>query len=511
MRFHDLVQTSEHVARTRSRAGKVAAIAVLLRACPSHEVALACAYLSGELPQGRIGIGPALVNGVVAPPAAVAKLHLADVDSRLADLAALRGRGVTDRRRQALGETLAALTAAEQDLLRRLLLGELRQGALDGLMVDAIAEGFAVPVDAVRRALMFGGDLPAVAAAAQRDGAAGLAGFGLALFTPVAPMLAQPVGSVDEALAVRGEVLVEHKLDGARVQVHRDGDDVRIFTRQLNDVTARLPELAEQVRALPCRSVVLDGEAIAFGRNARPLPFQVTMQRVGRQRDVAAGRASLPLSARYFDCLYVDGDDLTGTGTVSRQAALDALATPDSVVTRRQVTTAGDIAAFLDAALAAGHEGIMVKAPDAPYRAGSRGADWLKLKPTHTLDLVVLAAEWGSGRRQGLLSNLHLGARDPASGGFAMLGKTFKGMTDSVLAWQTAELLARETGRDGGTVHVRPELVVEIVFNDIQRSRQYPAGMALRFARLRRYRDDKTAAQADTVDTVRRLYEARLR
>jgi DNA ligase-1 len=510
MRFDDLVQASDTVTRNRSRSAKTAVLAALLRQCRPDEVALACAYLTGCLPQGRIGLGPALVDSVVADPAPAATLDLAAIDARLAALASLRGKGVTDRRRQSLGTLLATLTTGEQGFLRRLLLGELRQGALEGLMVDAIAEAFALPIDAVRRAVMFGGDLPAVAAVARRDGSAGLAAFRLALFTPVAPMLAQPVESVDAALATRAALIVEHKLDGARVQVHRDGGDVRIFTRQLHDVTERLPELVAQALALPCRSLVLDGEAMAFDDRGRPLPFQVTMQRFGRRREVEAKRAALPLSARFFDCLHADGEDLTGADTRCRQAALDRLVPGVSVVSRRHVSDAASLAAFLDAALAAGHEGIMAKAPDAPYRAGSRGADWLKLKPVQTLDLVVLAAEWGSGRRQGRLSNLHLGARDPAADGFVMLGKTFKGLTDRLLAWQTEALLARETGRDRNTVYVRPDLVAEIAFNDIQRSPQYPAGLALRFARLRRYREDKTAAEADTIDTVRRLHEARL-
>jgi DNA ligase-1 len=512
MRFIDLVETADRVAATRSRRDKVALLADCLRLAPAPLVGTACACLSGILRQGRLGIGPRVLDTVEAPAALQASLSLAEFSSQLEHLAALSGAGVQRRRREALVDLLGRMTAPEQSFIRRLLLGELRQGALDGVMSDAIARAAGLDTGAVRRAAMYAGELPLVADAALRGGAAALARFSLTLFTPLQPMLAQPAEDMAAAFAGDGPMICEHKLDGARVQLHREGDAVRVFSRQMNDVTARVPELVAAALALRCDSIVLDGEAIAFGADGRPRPFQVTMQRFGRQRGAADLVAQLPLSVRYFDCLHLDGVDLTGHDTRARQAELDRVVPVAQRVARIETADVDEARRFFDAALAQGHEGVMAKSPAALYRAGSRGADWYKVKTAHTLDLVVLAAEWGSGRRRGRLSNLHLGARDAANGGFVMLGKTFKGLSDATLAWQTEALLAiadpRAGADDNGVVRVRPELVVEIAFSALQASRQYPAGLALRFARVRRYRPDKRAADADTLDSVRRLYEA---
>jgi DNA ligase-1 len=373
-------------------------------------------------------------------------------------------------------------------------------------MIDAVAEAAALPLAAVRRAAMLSGNLTEVGTAALADGAAGLDRFRLQLFTPLQPMLAQPASDASEALDALGEAALEYKLDGVRVQVHKLDDEVRIYTRRLHEITDRVPELVEAVRGYPARRLILDGEALAFRADGRPQPFQVSMRRLGRKLDVAATRATLPLQAWYFDCLHVDGEDLIDRGARERHQALSEVITAPARVPRSVTTDPAEAQRFLDRAIDAGHEGIMAKSLDAPYSAGSRGADWLKIKPVQTLDLVVLAAEWGSGRRRGLLSNLHLGARDPGSGGLVMLGKTFKGLTDKMLEWQTRRLLELEIGREDHIVHVRPELVVEIAFNELQASPQYPGGLALRFARVRRYRNDKRAADADSIQTVTALF-----
>ncbi len=391
----------------------------------------------------------------------------------------------------------------------RLLVGELRQGALAGIMIDAIAAAAELPVEPVRRAAMYSGSLGAVAQAALREGADALAKFQLDLFSPVSPMLAQTAADVAEALErIHGEIAFEWKMDGARIQVHKLGSEVRIYTRSLNEITAAIPEIVELARAFAQHTLVLDGEAIAFDAAGRPHPFQVTMKRFGRKLHVEASRAGLPLKAFFFDCLRVGDESIAARPTTERYQAL-AKAIPAALLIPRLVTASEPAAhAFYDAAIAAGHEGVMAKALNAPYEAGNRGAGWLKIKRIHTLDLVVLAAEWGYGRRTGKLSNLHLGAIDPSTGGYVMLGKTFKGLTDAMLAWQTKEFLAREIRRDSGTVYIAPELVVEIAFSDLQASVRYPGGLALRLARVKRYRDDKRVEDADTMEAVRRIYAA---
>jgi DNA ligase-1 len=504
----EVAAASADVAATSARLAKITRLAEALRAAQPDEVGVVVSWLSGELPQRQIGVGWASLGSVPAPVEA-ARLTVGEVDAAFSRIGTTAGAGSRARRTQLLAELFGAATAPEQQFLRRLLGGELRQGALLGVMADAVAAASGVTAPQVRRATMLGGDLPAAAAAALRGGSAALAEFGLRVGRPVSPMLAQTATSVDDALQrLGGTAVLDTKLDGARVQIHRDATEVGIFTRSLDDVTGRLPEVVEAVRALPVRSAVLDGEAIALAPDGRPRPFQVTASRFGRSVDVAAARAVQPLQVFAFDLLHVDGADLLDAPTTERLAVLDSVV-PEPERVRRVVASDTEAAdAFLAETLAHGHEGVMAKSPDASYEAGRRGAAWLKVKPVHTLDLVVLAVEWGSGRRRGRLSNIHLGARDPNTGGFVMLGKTFKGMTDEMLAWQTARFTELADGpTDGWVVQLRPEQVVEIAFDGVQGSTRYPGGMALRFARVVRYRDDKRADEADTIDTVRAFYE----
>jgi DNA ligase-1 len=505
MRLADLVETSIRVACTRSRLEKVGRIADLLRRLADDEVMPAVSYLVGSLPQGRIGFGPAALRQA-RPETAAAEpsLDVLTVDRRLKEIAGLSGPGSSRERGRFVRDLLRQATADEQSFLVRLFLGELRQGALEGLMAEALASAAEIPAGDVRRALMLAGDLPAVARAALVDGAPGLSRFRLELFRPLQPMLAQPAEDIAAAFERLGRAAVEVKLDGARVQVHKAGDDVRVFSRRLNDVTPAVPEVVETVRALGARELLLDGEVLALGSAGEPQPFQVTMRRFGRRLEVERLRSELPLTPFFFDLLQLDGRELIDLPAAERFAALEAVL-HDLVVPRLVTEDRAEAEAFLRDTLEGGHEGVMVKALDSGYEAGSRGFAWLKVKPAHTLDLVVLAAEWGSGRRRGWLSNLHLGARDPAGGAFVMLGKTFKGMTDEMLTWQTVHLQRLEVARGEHVVYVRPELVVEVAFGDVQRSPRYPAGMALRFARVKRYRPDKSAAEADTIETVRAI------
>ncbi len=501
-----IVETSTRVVEASGRLDKIGHLASCLAACQPGSVPTAVALLAGQPRQGRIGIGYATLRAARTEGAGRPTLTLAELDATLDRIVATRGKGAAAERARLLQELFERASAQEQDFLVRLLLGELRQGALEGLMVDAVAKAAGLPLADVRRAVMVSGDLGEVAQAALGEGAAGLQRFAITLFRPLHPMLAQPSESIADAMAQLGRAALDYKLDGARIQAHKAGDEVRVYTRRLNEVTGAVPEVVEAVRALPVRSAILDGEAIALRKDGRPQPFQVTMRRFGRKLDVAALRQELPLAPFFFDCLALDDQPLIDRPAGERFAALEAAA-PLSLRVPRLITDRAEQAeAFVARALADGHEGVMAKALDAAYDAGARGRSWLKVKPTHTLDLVVLAAEWGHGRRKGWLSNLHLGARDGA--GFVMLGKTFKGLTDALLTWQTEQLLAREVARDAWTVYVRPELVVEVAFNDIQASPHYPGGMALRFARVRRYRPDKQAGEADTIETVRRIFAA---
>jgi DNA ligase-1 len=509
MLLHELVDTSSRVAATPARNEKTAHLAALLRRLAPAEVDIAVAYLSGELRQRRIGLGWASLRDMEnTPHAERPSLTLMEVDETFDWLARTTGRGSVADRKRLLSHLFGRATTLERDFLGRLIMGELRQGALAGLMTEALARAAGVPSGEIRRALMITGDLHEVARASLTEGGQGLAGLSVRLFRPLQPMLAQSAGTLEEALDGIPQAAVEWKLDGGRVQVHKDGQDVRVFSRRLNDVTLAVPEVVEAVRSIGVRSLVLDGEVIALQADGSPHPFQVTMRRFGRRLDVDTSRGELPLSPFFFDLLYVDGEALLGRRAADRFAAL-AEALPSSLIVPRFASEERAAAlAFLQDALRRGHEGVMVKDLRSPYEAGRRGRAWLKVKAARTLDLVVLAAEWGHGRRRGYLSNLHLGAPDPRTGEFVMLGKTFKGLTDEMLAWQTERLLALETSRDDWTVYVRPELVVEVAFNDVQASPHYPGGMALRFARVKGYRPDKTAAEADTIDAVRSAFTA---
>ncbi|MGH9331175.1 MAG: ATP-dependent DNA ligase [Vicinamibacterales bacterium] len=507
MHLADLVTTSTAVQAASGRLDKTAQIAALLTRLAPDEIEIAVTFLSGGLRQGRIGLGGAAIRAAAATaPADEPSLTLQDVDRTFDRIASVRGGGSGRGRASLLKDLLLRATRPEQDFLIRLLYGELRQGALEGVVVDAVAKAAAVRPAVVRRAAMMAGDLAPVARAALVEGEAALARFAVQLLRPVQPMLAESAADLDEALGDAGDPLVEQKIDGARIQVHKADDHVRVFSRTLKDVTDAVPEVVGVVRASHRRELILDGEVIALQPSGMPHPFQITMRRFGRRLDVDRLRADLPLTPFFFDCLLVDGTPLLDEPLERRAAALAESVDPGAVVPRLIRPPAADAAAFLERTLAAGHEGVMVKTLEAPYAAGRRGAAWVKVKRARTLDLVVLAAEWGSGRRRGWLSNLHLGARDDERGGFVMLGKTFKGLTDELLAWQTGEFLAREIGRDDYTVYVRPELVVEIAFNDLQESPHYPGALALRFARVKRYRSDKRAADADSFEAVRRVY-----
>jgi DNA ligase-1 len=504
-----IARASADVAGTPARLAKVVRLAECLSHARPEEVGIAVAYLSGELPQGTIGVGWASLRDLPAATSSPPTLELLEVDSALSRIAATVGKGSQVARRKELSGLFRRATEPEQRFLTGLLLGELRQGALEGVMVDAVARAAGAPAAEVRRAAMLAGDLREVATAAIAEGSSGLARFRLTLLRPLKPMLAQTADDLEAALERIRPAAIEWKLDGARIQVHRLGSEVRAFTRNLADVTDRVPEVVEAVQELPVEAVVLDGEVIALRDDGRPHPFQVTMSRFGSRTAVDELRRSVPLSCLFFDCLHLDGEDLVDRPARERLAALER-GLPASLGVPRVETDDDRVAAsFLEDALARGHEGVMVKALEAPYESGRRGAGWLKVKPAHTLDLVVLAAEWGHGRRQGKLSNLHLGARDPTSGDFVMLGKTFKGMTDEMLAWQTEHLLGLETHREGHTVYVRPELVVEVAFDGVQTSPRYPGGMALRFARVKGYRADKAPDEADTIETVRTIHASR--
>lgn len=502
-----LVETSRGVAETASRTAKVAVLAECLRRLEPDEIETGTTFLTGQIRQGKLGVGYSLLQKAQASGAAeTPALTIAEVDAAFAAFNAIAGSGSTAKRANLLRDLFARATPQEQGFLVRLLVGELRQGALEGIMYDAIAAAARLQAPAVRRAAMYAGSLGVVAHAALTTGEAGLARFQLEPMRPVAPMLAQTAESVADALRELGEAAFEWKLDGARVQVHKARGEVRIYTRNLNDVTAAVPEVVTLMQAVAGSELILDGEVIALHADGAPQPFQVTMRRFGRKLDVAALQSELPLSVFFFDCLRREGEALVDRPARERFGALSDALPPPLVMPRLVTRSVEEAQAFYADVLARGHEGVMAKALDAPYEAGSRGSAWLKIKRAHTLDLVVLAAEWGHGRRKGWLSNLHLGARDADTGGFVMLGKTFKGLTDAVLAWQTQELLTREISRDEWTVYVRPELVVEIAFNDLQQSPQYPGGLALRFARVKGYRPDKRADEADTMETLRKIY-----
>jgi DNA ligase-1 len=506
--FAGVVATSETIAATSGRNAKIEALASLLRAVAPEEVEPAVGFLTGAPRQGRIGVGWAMVSGVDAAHADAPSLSIRDVDAAVERVEATTGSGSVGARRAIMAELFARATAAEADFLRRLFTGELRQGALAGVMAEAVARAANVSAAAVRRAAMLSGDLGRTAEIAMARGEDGLAEVGLAVMRPVLPMLASTAPSVGEALEGLGPASVEWKLDGARIQVHRSRGEVRVFTRNLNDVTVRVPAIVDAARALPVRDAILDGEAIGLGDDGRPRAFQDTMSRFGTELEERAAASEVPLAGFYFDVLHLDGGDLIDEPLAIRRRALAEVA-GGLRVPSIETGDAGAADVFLAEALAAGHEGVMVKALDSRYEAGRRGAAWRKVKPVRTLDLIVIGAEWGHGRRQGWLSNLHLGARDPDGGPPVMVGKTFKGLTDEVLRWQTEVLLARETSRRGISVFVRPELVAEIALDGVQASTRYPGGVALRFARVKGYRPDKGPEDADTIDAVRAMLPGR--
>jgi DNA ligase-1 len=498
--FADVVAASEQVAATRSRLAKVASLAAVLRAAAPEEVEAVTAFLVGQPRQGRTGVGWRTLTELASPPAGEPSLTVAAVDEAIDVVATTSGAGSAARRTDLLRGLFAAATETEQNFLLRLLTGELRQGALEGVMVDAVGAAAEVPVDRVRRAFMLSGRLPATAALALSGGTAALDAISLEVGRPVRPMLASPAESLDVAVTELGAVTVEYKMDGARIQVHKAGDEVQVFTRTLRDITRGVPELVALIRELPCESVVLDGETLALRDDGRPRPFQETMSRFGSE-----SAHDLLLRPYFFDILHLNGTDLLDEPLHARLAALRTVAGPHVIPGTQDPAEA---TATLTAALEAGHEGVMVKSLDSGYAAGRRGRSWLKVKPEHSLDLIVLAAEWGHGRRTGLLSNLHLGARNPDGGPPIMVGKTFKGLTDELLAWQTAEFPKHETHRTDWTVYLKPVLVVEIELDGAQTSPRYDGGVALRFARVRRYRPDKEPADADTIDAVRALLPA---
>ncbi len=496
MLLADLVTASEAVAATRSRSKKIALLRDVLRRLTPVEAPIGVSYLAGRPLQARLNVGWATIYGIEAQPATEASLAITEVDATLADVAGASGAGSKRQRETLLTELLEKATSSEQAFLRGLVLRNLRQGALEGIMADAVAAAVDVPVERVRRAAMLEGDLVTVASRALAEGPAILGHARLTLFTGVQPMLAKTAGTAGEAVGGIGTAIVEWKLDGARIQVHRDGDRVAVFTRNLREVTEAVPEVVATVLRFHAARLILDGEALLIGPGGSPQEFQDSMSRFGSEE------GGPPLTAFYFDCLHLDGIDLIDEPLTARRTAL-ASAVPSSALVGSLITDDPEAAdRFFDESVNAGFEGVVVKDPSQPYEAGRRGAGWLKVKPTHTLDLVVLAAEWGSGRREGWLSNLHLGARDDG-GGYVMLGKTFKGLTDEMLAWQTERFLEIEDDRTGHVVYLKPEIVYEIAFDGVQRSTRYPGGVALRFARVKQYRDDKRPDEADTIDTVR--------
>jgi len=503
MLLSTLVDTSRRVTQTSKRLEKIDLLAALLCQANPGESERVVAFLSGRTRQPRIGVGYAAIRDATAPPVETPSLEVAEIDRAFEELQDVKGRGSDQRKRQILHQLLSRATAPEQRFLIALMHGELRQGALEGIMVDALAKASGASADRIRRAVMLAGDITHVANSVLESGPAGLDRYDIQLFRPVQPMLAQTAEDAASALHDLGEAALEYKFDGARVQVHRSGDQVAVYSRALNEVTGAVPEIVEAARALPVKDFIIDGEVISLTPEGRPQPFQVTARRFGRKLDLDRMRSELPLTPFWFDLLYLDGESLLDQPQARRFTALKELS---SDIVPHIVTADPEQAdEFVLTAIEHGHEGVMAKALNAAYAAGARGAGWLKIKHAHTLDLVVLAAEWGNGRRKGWLSNLHLGARDTEKGGFAMLGKTFKGLTDEMLAWQTEQFLKIEIGRDAYTVYVEPKLVAEIAFNNIQVSPRYVSGLALRFARVKRYRPDKSAGDADTFQTVQKL------
>jgi DNA ligase-1 len=500
-----VVETSRAMAGTSKRLAKIDLLSRLLAQLDPEEVEIIVAWLSGATRQGRIGVGYAAICETATAPATESSLQIISVDQAFSAIASVRGSGAEQQRRALLCGLFEGATEPEQQFLIGVLGGELRQGALEGIMIEALAKASRIGVDRIRRAAMMAGSVVSIARPLLERGEAALSDFDVQLFRPVQPMLAQSAEDVGEALVELGEASLEYKFDGARIQAHKSGDDVVIYSRAMNDVTPAIPEVVQAIRALPAQDLILDGEVLSLDAQGRPQPFQISMRRFGRKVNVDQLLGELPMTPFWFDVLYLNGKPVIDHAQSERFEELRRLAPANQLVPNVRTASPEEAEEFVRAALESGHEGIMAKAPDAPYAAGARGQSWLKVKQAKTLDLVILAAEWGSGRRKGFLSNLHLGARDTEKGGFAMLGKTFKGLTDAMLAWQTQEFLKIEIARDAYTVYLGPKIVAEIAFNEIQVSPRYPSGLALRFARVKRYRTDKRAEDADTFQMVQRM------
>ncbi len=506
MLLAEVVEASRRITATSKRLEKIELLASLLKRLSPDEIETAVAFLSGATRQGRIGIGYATLRASMSAPSETPVIELLEVDRTLDDLTQVSGAGSESRKRELLNRLFSRATREEQQFLSGLLVGELRQGALEGIMIEALGKASGLGADRIRRAAMMGGGSASIARAAMERGEPGLAQFDVQLFRPVQPMLAQTAEDVSDALQdLGGEMALEYKFDGARVQAHKSGDRVAIYSRGANDVSAAVPEIVAAVRALPARDLILDGEALSLDATGRPQPFQVSMRRFGRKVNINQLQGELPMTPFWFDLLYLNGASSIDNPQAQRFRELSQLIPAENLVPHLATESRDSAEDFLHQALSRGHEGVMAKARNAAYAAGARGQSWLKIKQARTLDLVILAAEWGNGRRQGWLSNLHLGARDIEKGGFAMLGKTFKGLTDEMLAWQTAEFQKIEIARDKYTVYLEPKIVVEIAFNEIQISPRYVSGLALRFARVKRYRPDKSAAESDTFQTVQKL------
>lgn len=505
MLLTEVVEISNRIAAASKRLEKTDLLASLLKRLTPDEVDIVVPFLSGSVRQGRVGIGYARLREAMSPPATNPSLQIGDVDRALDEFAGVKGAGSEQRKQEILRGLLSRATEQEQRFLIGLFAGEIRQGALEGIMLDAIAKASQLPLERMRRAAMLSGSVTAAARAALERGVAGLDAFDIQLFRPVQPMLAQSAEDPADAIAALGTASLEWKLDGARIQAHKSGDQVAIYSRAMNDVSSAIPEVVQALRALPAHDVILDGEVISLDPAGRPRPFQITMRRFGRKQDIDSLIGDLPMTPFWFDLLHVNGAPILDQPQADRFSELSRLAPPPNLIPNLIASSPEEAEAFFRSAIETGHEGILAKARDAAYAAGARGQSWLKVKQARTLDLVILAAEWGNGRRQGWLSNLHLGARDTDKGGYAMLGKTFKGLTDDMLRWQTEQFLRIEIARDKYTIYLEPKFVAEIAFNEIQISQRYPSGLALRFARVKRYRLDKTPAEADTFISVKKL------
>ncbi len=509
MLLQDVVVVSNRVRATARQKEKTSLLAECLQRGQGQEIALAASYLSGQIPQGSFGIGWAfLQKALESLEARPRPLSLLEVNRFFDEVAQSRGAGSVEKKIKALRDLFSSTRKDEKEFLTGLIMGEVRQGALEGLVLEAVAQASNLSVERIQQGLMFSGDIGTVARTALEEGLKGLSRLQPQLFQPVAPMLANAAEGEEEALARWGQVACEFKVDGARIQIHKDGEEVRVFTRHLREVTERVPEIIAAARAFRLDKAIFEGETFAARPDGRPLPFQTTMRRFGRVQEIARMMREIPLTSYFFDLLYLGGEPLFDEPYRKRVNLLSEGVPSEYHIPRIVTADAKVVQEFLQKSLEAGHEGIMAKGIESPYVAGQRGFHWLKIKPAKTLDLVILAAEWGHGRRKGWLSNLHLGARDPESGQFIMLGKTFKGLTDEMLRWQTEKLLSMQTHRDEWIVHVQPKLVVEIAYNNLQESPRYPGGLALRFARVRRYREDKSPSDADTIRRIRAMFEA---